>query len=527
MEGARRMGMRNIRFGKPRLAAAQIISSSQAGQTDVPNSVSAKIARFASNPDFRPRVLDLFAGCGGLSLGFQAAGCDIVGSVEIDALAARTHAINFCKGQPPEIIEKHATSRDITKIEPEELIGELNLGDIDRAIDIIVGGPPCQAYARVGRAKLREIAEHPDAFKIDPRANLYLRYLYYVDRLKPLALLMENVPDILNYGGHNVVQEIVEALDVMGYNAKYSLINSAHHGVPQMRDRVYMIAFRKELKTSIEFPLATHHCDLPRGYGGTRAVALKWIDLLNGSGYVEPDTGHKGLPRAVTAAEAIGDLPSITLHREGKLKRGARRFTELARYRKWSLDRLPAFALEIRTWLGFEAGEGVYDHVLRCLPRDTPIFEAMREGDEYPAAHRVANELFEAAAKRKHIGRNTAEWKRMHRSMVPPYDPSKFPNRWWKLRKAGPVRTLMAHIGKDTYSHIHYDSAQARVITVREAARLQSFPDGFVFAGTMNPAFRQIGNAVPPIMAREIAKAMLSSLDSALLMEKLSIMAAE
>jgi DNA (cytosine-5)-methyltransferase 1 len=74
----------------------------------------------------------------------------------------------------------------------------------------------------------------------------------------------------------------------------------------------------------------------------------------------------------------------------------------------------------------------------------------------------------------------------------------------------------MAHIGKDTYSHIHYDSAQGRVISVREAARLQSFPDGFIFAGTMNPAFRQIGNAVPPVMAREIAKAIVGTLAEAL-----------
>jgi DNA (cytosine-5)-methyltransferase 1 len=100
--------------------------------------------------------------------------------------------------------------------------------------------------------------------------------------------------------------------------------------------------------------------------------------------------------------------------------------------------------------------------------------------------------------------------------MVPPYDASKFPNRWWKLHENGPARTLMAHIGKDTYSHIHYDSAQGRVISVREAARLQSFPDGFIFAGTMNPAFRQIGNAVPPIMACEIAKSILASLREAL-----------
>ncbi len=87
-----------------------------------------------------------------------------------------------------------------------------------------------------------------------------------------------------------------------------------------------------------------------------------------------------------------------------------------------------------------------------------------------------------------------------------PYDPGKFPNKWWKLDPKRPSRTLTAHIGKDTYSHIHYDSRQARTISVREAARLQSFPDGFQFAGAMNAAFRQIGNAVPPLLSFAVAK---------------------
>lgn len=458
-------------------------------------------------------------------MGFQAAGCEIVAAMEIDELAARSHAINFCKGRSEAEIELHARPRDITRMDPEELTKELGLGSPSRAIDVIIGGPPCQAYARVGRAKLREIAEHPQAFKIDPRANLYLRYLHYVERLKPLALLMENVPDILNHGGHNIVQEIVEALDVMGYDARYSLINSAHHGVPQMRDRVMMIAFHRSLGAAIRFPSASHRCQLPKGYEGTRAVALKYIDLFSGSAYVEPSVGGAHLPPAVTSAEAIGDLPPITLHREGKLKRGARRFTELVPYRPEA--RLSAFAHEMRSWPGFEAGKGIYDHVLRYLPRDTTIFEAMQQGDEYPAAHRVANRLFEEEVRRRRIARNSAEWKRLHRAMVPPYDPGKFPNRWWKLRENGPSRTLMAHIGKDTYSHIHYDSAQGRVITVREAARLQSFPDGFVFAGTMNPAFRQIGNAVPPIMAREVAKVMMASLAVARGISQPALVAAE
>ena len=483
---------------------------------NVPSSIFAKTKRLSSDPKARPRVLDLFSGCGGLSLGFQAAGCEIVAAMEVDELAAQSHAINFCRGQARDEVEKHERPRDVTKIDPEELIEELGLGSSSHAIDIIIGGPPCQAYARVGRAKLREIAEHPEAFKVDPRANLYLRYLHYIERLMPLALLMENVPDILNHGGHNIVQEMVEALDAMGYEARYSLINSAHHGVPQMRDRVFMIAFHRSLRAAVRYPAATNYCDLPPGYGGTRAVALKLIDLFGGSAYVAADTGCPELPPAITSAEAIGDLPPITLHREGKLRRGARRFDELSHYRNIPFERLAPFAAEMRAWPGFEASEGVYDHVLRYLPRDTFIFEAMREGDEYPAANRVANRLFEEEAHRRRLVRGSVEWKLLHRKMVPPYDPSKFPNRWWKLRENGPARTLMAHIGKDTYSHIHYDSSQGRVISVREAARLQSFPDGFVFAGTMNPAFRQIGNAVPPIMSREIAKAMMVSLTEAL-----------
>lgn len=516
------MGMRNAKIRPTTRAPSKAPS-----EVTIPRAISYKIDRLANDTDARPRVLDLFAGCGGLSLGFEAAGCQISGAIEIDPLAARSHALNFCKNDPPSLVELHGKARDITKIEPDEFAKELSLGKPSEAFDIIVGGPPCQAYARVGRAKLREIAEHPEAFKIDPRANLYLRYLHYIKELKPLAVLMENVPDILNYGGHNVIQEMVETLDAIGYVAQYSLINSAHHGVPQMRDRVYLIALHKELKTWPEFPRATHNCVLPSGYHGTRSVALKLIDLIDGIDFVPPDTGNDTLPAAVTATEALSDLPPITLHREGKLKRGARRFTDLAPYRSIPFETLSPYAQLMRSWKGFENDKGVFDHVLRYLPRDTNIFEAMQPGDEYPAANKVANLLFEKEAKRKRIKRDSKEWKKLHRAMVPPYDPRKFPNRWWKLRADGPSRTLMAHIGKDTYSHIHYDSAQARVITVREAARLQSFPDGFIFAGTMNPAFRQIGNAVPPLMARGIAEEILKSLFSAVTARRVEMIAAE
>jgi DNA (cytosine-5)-methyltransferase 1 len=150
----------------------------------------------------------------------------------------------------------------------------------------------------------------------------------------------------------------------------------------------------------------------------------------------------------------------------------------------------------------------------------------MQNGAEYPAAHATAVRLWEDEVKRLEQGNksqlDTEEKQLLHRKMVPPYPISSFPNRWWKLREDFPSRTLMAHIGKDTYSHIHYDSEQARVISVREAARLQSFPDGFKFSGTMNPAFRQIGNAVPPLMAKQLASKILQDMREAVGTEKLA-----
>ena len=141
----------------------------------------------------------------------------------------------------------------------------------------------------------------------------------------------------------------------------------------------------------------------------------------------------------------------------------------------------------------------------------------MKEGDQYPEAHALALQMFdeelsELAKKGVRIKPGSAKYEELKSSIVPPYDASKFPNKWRKISRDQPVRTVMAHLSKDGYSHIHYDNAQARTISVREAARLQSFPDGFVFAGAMNEAFRQIGNAVPPLMAKAIATEIMKTI---------------
>ncbi|MGV2184052.1 DNA cytosine methyltransferase [Rhizobium rhizogenes] len=478
------------------------------------DAIARKIARIRAGG--KPRLLDLFAGCGGLSLGFQAAGYALQAAIEFDPDAARSHGFNFHGGDP-----KHSRARDIITTHPEDLVAELGLGPVADAVDVIVGGPPCQAFARVGRPKLREIDAHPQAFRHDPRARLYQEYLRYVDAFQPLAVLVENVPDVLNHGGQNIAEEICEVLEDKGYVCGYTLLNAAFFGVPQMRERMFLVAYRREIADRVLFPKPTNWLVLPPGYEGSRAVALKVLNghLKEAHDYHEPPIASPELPPAVTAEQALGDLPPILAREElaaGDLRRGARRFDQIIPYDR--RRKITAYARIMRSWSGFEAPEeGLRDHVIRYLPRDYELFARLNPGDQYPQAwqhamNMLSEKIAELARKGKVVREGSAEYERLRAAIVPPYDATKFPNKWRKIWRDQPARTLMAHLGKDSYSHIHYDSEQARTISVREAARLQSFPDGFVFCGTMNPAFRQIGNAVPPLMAKALAETMMIAL---------------
>jgi DNA (cytosine-5)-methyltransferase 1 len=286
-----------------------------------------------------------------------------------------------------------------------------------------------------------------------------------------------------------------------------------------MRERMFLVAYSKELKADRWHPDPTHWISLPQGYHGSRQVALQTIrnNLFEEHHYfTDPPAVHcfNTIP-AVTAEQALSDLPRIDDGSPQKRKKEPRRFDELVRYPgppHTDYQRL------MRKWPGFESEKGIFDNVIRYLPRDYKIFARMRPGDQYPEAHRLALQMFEEHLKqieqiegiRPALG--TIRYEETMRNYVPPYDPGKFPNKWRKMEADMPARTLMAHLGKDGYSHIHYDSTQARTISVREAARLQSFPDGFVFEGPMNPAFRQVGNAVPPLMAKAIAGVMMEQL---------------
>ncbi|GHH04167.1 DNA cytosine methyltransferase [Comamonas sp. JC664] len=468
--------------------------------------------------------MDMFAGCGGISLGFLTAGFTPVACVESDPWAARSHGANFgpraLGGDRP----AHHVPRDATIDDAASVFADLGLaGPPEDQIDVLVGGPPCQAFARVGRAKLREqayrrnevTADH--AFLVDGRVSLWQRYVHFIRATKPVALLMENVPDILNHGGSNVAELVSRSLAEEGYTVAYTLLNAAWYGVPQTRERMILIGYHRATGVTPQFPLPTHHVDLPPGYTASKNTARRVI-LKEGAEH------HRWIadpPRFVSpatkASAALADLPplyALDLLAAGQLSRGVKDPSEPVNY--VSNKPTTPYSQLMREWPGF-ASKTTTGHVFRYLPRDYKIFAEIESGWEYPEVHAYVERKIETwLSQRRLRGLSTDAHSPDVRDYVAkwriPYDPTKFPNKWWKLDANKPVRTLMAHLGKDSYSHIHYDSSQARTITVREAARLQSFPDGFVFKGSMNPAFRQIGNAVPPLFAYAIAMGMRENL---------------
>lgn len=461
-----------------------------------------------------PRVLELCSGCGGLSLGLKTAGFELAAHVEKDRDAAETYKLNFSRGAARST--RWSIPRDMEECSADDLVKELGFEiPTDQAFDVIAAGLPCQAFARIGRSKLREVAGKDDAFLEDRRATLYLRFLEFVAATNPLAIVIENVPDILNFGGQNVPEEICDTLEGYGYTAAYTILNSAYYGVPQIRERFFLIAFANELGINPRFPEPTHYLQLPKGYAGSRLVALKHVapDSSRFSPIHEP---AQDLPPAVGTRDALDDLPRITEHLINPQALRRRRLTDRLPYTVRVPE--PGYARQMREWGDFESSDATDGHVVRLTPRDYVIFARMPHGADYPKAREIAEQMLQEKLKTDGVTPDDVDsltYQQLRKATVPPYDPSKFPNKWWKLDPVKPSRTLTAHMGKDTYSHIHYDREQRRMVSVREAARLQSFPDGFRFSGQMNAAFRQIGNAVSPLLGLRIAESLLDQITTA------------
>ena len=393
------------------------------------------------------KMLDLFAGCGGLTDGFMQTGCyEDVAAVEWKEPQVRTLR-NRLRSKWGELDSDDRVLRfDIQR--ESELFGgwqeDSEYGTSkgldyyvreSNGIDIIIGGPPCQAYSVAGRVR------DENGMRDDYRNYLFEHYLNVVNRYRPKFFVFENVPGILSAApdGTPITELITRGFEGIGYKItselKNAVVNASDYGVPQNRSRVVILGVDAR---SIE---------------NAEAVINKFYNVI---------LPRYRVKKKITVREAIGDLPKCMPV-----------FDEISHKKRIS-HKTPECNI---TW-HIPRYSNLRDmDTFRILEED--IASGLREYDS-----KKISELYE-----KKIG-------------------SKSPiHRYHVLEPDEPSTTIIAHLYKDGNRFIHYDPEQQRTITVREAARLQSFPDDFEFVGSRGNAYQMIGNAVPPKLANVIAKA--------------------
>jgi len=374
-----------------------------------------------------PTVLDLFCGAGGMSLGFQNAGCEILGGIDKNPHAIRTHHRNFPNSQLK------------LAAKPIESITDLSeLGLQPGEVDILIGGPPCQVFSVVGKGKMRSLGKD---IENDIRNFLYEDFIRFLEYYKPYFFVIENVNYLRN---HRIFPILIGDLekglhkkdcDYPGYDISSKILVASDYGVPQIRKRLFIVGRRKDLNLDFEFP--------------------------------EANTASP-----VSVGEAIEDLPELTsIPLSLKRKNTAPRQSDSATHYKC----LPES--EYQKLMRSKSDKTVMNHLCRAHnDKDLYIFNIMPQGGKYK---NIPDEL-----------------KR--------YNDKIFEDKYRRLESHKPSWTLTAHMQKDCLAYIH--PTQTRSISVREAARLQSFPDHFVFDAPMTRMFELVGNSVPPLLAEAIAK---------------------
>lgn len=392
--------------------------------------------------------IDLFAGCGGLSEGFYKQGFHALAHIEINPTACNTLKTRM-KYYGYENPEKAVLNLDITG---DDVIEKLDKAVDGREVHIIIGGPPCQAYSSLGRAK------DDNAMQDDPRNYLFESYVKILNHFQPDFFVFENVTGMLTakINGEPIVNRIVAALGEnykVEFDADMNVLNSANYGVPQIRKRVIIIGVRKNI-------------DIEPREMYANIIKTHYDPEMT-------DEEKKDLEKYVTVKDAIAELPRL------KPGEGQSEIPFTSKRDNKFLEKI--CSAEDRT---------LKDHVARNHnDRDMERYAAMGKN------HWTFQELLENRPDLRHE--------------KPRVFGNSYAVQWWDL----PSKTIIAHLYKDGNQFIHPDSSQGRTFTVREAARIQSFPDNFVFEGPRTEQFKQIGNAVPPLLAEAIAKCIREKLD--------------
>ena len=392
------------------------------------------------------QFVDLFGVPGGMSLGFKMAGMRPVGVLDIFNSGIETYKRNFTEVPDKNVVCADASHTDA--VERFQNLTSLRPSDVD----VVVGGPPCQGFSNIGRIKIASLVKNgqrsgrsSDPRFIDDRRNhLYKSFIKFVKWFRPKAVVMENVLGMISYKNGRVIEQIRDDFRSVGYpNAIYRVLNAAEYGVPQIRRRVFFMATKDG--RPISWPAPTH---LPRSDPNRKSVVNRT------KGYV-------------TVGDAIGDLPALDLPEKNlKMQDSVRRYGRgpECEFQRWARGRQKCLHNNITRW---------------HRSKDVDVFGNMGQGKKW-------SELSDSD--RRKIG----------------YSDSSFNDKWKRLSNSKPSWTVVSHLAKDGYMYIH--PTQDRTISVREAARLQSFPDSFVFSGSRSAQFRQVGNAVPPLLAMAIAK---------------------
>lgn len=431
-----------------------------------------------------PKIIDLFSGCGGLALGFEKAGFDIIAGVELMPEACKTISYNLDYRYGRE--QTHVCG-DITEI--DATIFKDKFGDEGC---IVIGGPPCQAYSLAGRAKLKSLGD--DRINTnDSRGYLYQDFLRFVYDLDAKAVVMENVPEATNFGEMNIPEIVCDSLEEHGYKVCWTILNAADYGVPQLRERIILFGIKKEIEKEINLPIPSHKCE-----SDYQTKYQKQLESFSKYPHFSVPNSSVGATKFwVTVGEALSDLPILFPTSDSKY-----RTVKLNEELDYATDCQNDYQKLMRTWYGMESF-GASANAFRNNKRDYIIFEKMKQGDNYIVASQIADDLFEKEARMFNYEQGSEQYEKLKKKMVPIYDREKFDNKWKRLEENKPSHTLVAHLCKDTYSHIH--PTEPRGISVREAARIQSFPDDFYFDCSMGDAYKQIGNAVPPLLAFAVA----------------------